>query len=222
MAVRIVLTGRPGSGLSTLTRMLGEVVGAPTIKEIAREIITEGKFHPDPKLGGNPVAFRREALKRQLSAESRFDDSNLVVYQDRGAYDGIGYCYAYGSEVPDFLRSVPGPRYSLAFLLEPLPRAVLTESDFRDGVRYEDMDDPAVLSLQTCLSRAYEENGVKVVHVPFDTEMKRLRLILEAVSRHLEKIGWCKGASYLDDYLAASAAGHPAVNVPSRLRLQTA
>lgn len=170
MSENIVLTGPPCAGKSTLVDLLGRLAGFPTIHEMAREIIMEGKLHPMV----DPIAFRREAKTRQLAHEALFVGSNELVFQDRGVFDGIGYCYATGCPVPDFLDAVGGPRYKLAFLLEELP-----SYEF-DGVRYEDKEFAMVL--RHSLERAYIEKGVPVIHVPvMPSLLARLRFIMETV-----------------------------------------
>lgn len=203
MALKFVLEGPGCSGTTTVAEMIGALVGIPIVNEAAREILEEiereGTIHLHPTV--DPVAFRREQLKRQLAAEAVFDHSDELLVCVRGAFTGIGFCRAttdYEQPTWDFLREVSGPRYELMFLLEQLPRDLRLKL-YHDGVRYEDPDSDEMVRLPSCLERAYREKGVKVVGVPFmSSPLERVRFILEAISRQLDELGRSRRGSSLN------------------------
>jgi predicted ATPase len=168
--------------------MIAALTGVPVIQEAARQIIEAGEYHPQK----DPVAYRREQLRIQLEAEAQFDNSDGLVFTDRGIHTGRGFCYAYGSSVPDFLRKLPEPkpRYGLVFLLEPIPEEVAQRLglEYHDGVRpaEEDPNSPELRRLPACLRQAYAEEGETVINVPYAPPLERVRFILEAVSRYLD------------------------------------
>lgn len=178
MTTSIVLTGGPCSGKTTTIAGLMEI-GFDTVPEIATTVIQEGVHLP----WVDPVDFRKEVLTRQFEAERYLSSHDArPLFLDRGVFDGIGYSIASGQPVPEFLhKDASGQKYSLAFLMEPLPYW----SD--DGVRYEDRSFSQQLT--PIMETVYKESGIEVIRVPFMSMQERICFILSEVRRREPK-GW--------------------------------
>lgn len=154
-------------------------IGFDTVPEIATTVIQEGVHLP----WVDPVDFRKEVLTRQFEAERYLSSHDArPLFLDRGVFDGIGYSIASGQPVPEFLhKDASGQKYSLAFLMEPLPYW----SD--DGVRYEDRSFSQQLT--PIMETVYKESGIEVIRVPFMSMQERICFILSEVRRREPK-GW--------------------------------
>ena len=167
--MKVVLTGGPCVGKSTLIRML-EALGYLVLPEFATEVINDGG--PDPCY--DHEAFQFEVLRRQRLAEARLHQAPLL-FLDRGAPDGIPYREIYGRKVPGFFADLYPNMYDVCFLLDPLPWEA-------DGVRYECAD--FTTEIQPYFGRAYENLDVPVVRVPVMANAEaRLHFILDVVGK---------------------------------------
>lgn len=88
------------------------------MREIARAVIKSRKYNPV----ADPRGFQRRIAELQMAGEALPKlAAGRPVFLDRGLFDGTAYCRVYGREVPAFLANIHGRRYTMAFLLEPLP-----------------------------------------------------------------------------------------------------
>lgn len=92
---RIVITGGPCAGKTTLIGMLGpELVrrghNVHVLDECATEVLAQGLT---PTTCGSVLAFQRHVFDRQLAKEATLEgmDPNVVVLLDRGLMDNAGY-----------------------------------------------------------------------------------------------------------------------------------
>jgi predicted ATPase len=166
--MKIVLTGGPSSGKSTLIKQLHDY-GYATMHEVARFQILCGM---EPR--ENVPRFQRVVLQEQLWRERLFRPDRLV-FLDRGVFDGIAYCRYYGNPVPEELLQLCGERYDLVFLLEPLPFFE------EDDLRTENLE--FTRKITPIFEKAYQEKGLKVIRVPFLTVEKRFQFICAEVAR---------------------------------------
>ncbi len=81
--VLITITGGPSVGKSTLVNGLREC-GYAVVPEQASVVIQKGKYLPWIDRDG----FQKEVLRRQLLAESKYLETDEVVFLDRGILDG--------------------------------------------------------------------------------------------------------------------------------------
>jgi predicted ATPase len=170
--MKVVLTGGPCVGKSTLIRKLEER-GFPVVHEVATAVINDGG--PDPCI--DHEAFQYEVLRRQRHAEATLEQVPLL-FLDRGALDGIPYREIYGRRVPGFFADLQPGMYDACFLLDPLPWEA-------DGVRYESAD--FTTEIQPYFGRVYENKDIPVVQVPVADPETRLNYILDTVGRAMGK-----------------------------------
>ena len=163
---KIVLTGGPWSGKSTLATRLSER-GCAVAPEAAIRVIDALR----EELGDAPARHWREAhahafqlriavLQEELEAEAMARGAAVVVC-DRGLPDGIAYLRLRGHDVPaELTAAARRVRYDQVLLLDTL-------SDFRsrpDTGRTDDRADS--LRLRELLDAIYREHGHEPLPVP--------------------------------------------------------
>lgn len=163
--MRIVITGGPSVGKTTLITLLQER-GYPVIEEQATKTIKEGKYLP----WEDRNVFQHEVLRRQLDEEARLDDEGRVIFLDRGVFDGEAYFIYDKLFVPTAFSRLNADRYDLAFLVEELPFFEAND------VRRENIEFTREIS--NILERCYIKRGVPVVRVPFMTPEERVNFVI--------------------------------------------
>jgi predicted ATPase len=164
---RVVIVGGPGTGKSTIIRQLAKI-GCNIIPEVARGIIREQEL-----IGGDIVPcgdlerFQFEVAKRQIAFEI---GSKGIIGQDRGLYDGEGYCYLNGILVPKILNEY-NPKYDLVISLDPL------EFIKNDGVRRESREEQ--MEVHEAINFAYKNRGYNPITIPDMPKGERLNYLLE-------------------------------------------
>jgi predicted ATPase len=171
-APKVVVTGGPCVGKSTQLAALAEHTGLPVAEEEARPLIDSGKFC----LNTQWEHFQFELVRRQMESEEKLHVHGKPIFCDRGIYDSLAYSRKKG-RIPDFLLTLPRPRYALAFLLEPLGFFI------NDGTRTEDLKFTEAIT--PLLEEAYIEHGVTVVRVKSGTVAERLDFMLAKTSEIL-------------------------------------
>ncbi|MBY0359801.1 MAG: ATP-binding protein [Candidatus Obscuribacterales bacterium] len=169
----IVLTGGPCVGKTTLIKALAEL-GYLVAEEEAARLIKEGKL----SVVNHWQEFQLELLRRQEASETELLKQGKPIFADRGLFDNVAY-WKHKGKRPDNLPQMLGPRYSLAFLLEPLNIWV------DDGVRSEDLQ--FCREITPMFEAAYTEVGVRVVRVPAVSVEERIALILKEAQPYLQK-----------------------------------
>lgn len=165
-----VVCGGPSTGKTTTIKLL-EAAGFLVAHEEARRIINEGQLSPVK----NWDEFQREVIHRQLAAEAALITHNRPIIADRGIFDNVAY-WKHKGRVPADVPQLLGPRYAMAFLLEPLG---VFEKDY---VRNVNEDLQFTIEITPLFEEAYRERGVPVIRVPFLSPEERVALIL----RHIQ------------------------------------
>jgi len=146
---RVVLTGGPSSGKSTLVKEL-ERRGHRILHEVARRVIEERKCQ---SLTKEEQLIRQKLIyNRQVESERNLSG---LVFLDRGAIDVV----AYSKHLLGYLPFEIGTNnYSVVFSLERLPFV-------DDGLRVEKGDGEAQ-EIHEKILEAYTEFGYSLIHLP--------------------------------------------------------
>ncbi len=163
---RIVLTGGPCSGKTTVARRLREL-GFVVVPEAAETIIRSGK-RPEGAL-----EFQWEIFKLQLKLEEEHDGRNHILFLDRGIPDGIAYTRFWGYDPPGEFIKTARNRYDRVLFFERLP--------FRDeGFRVERSEEEANRA-HRLIMEAYRELGYHLDIIPVAPIEERVRMVLRKV-----------------------------------------
>ena len=177
MALKIVLTGGPGTGKTTIMEQL-DVLGHDCQHEISRQIILEGQKNGGEQLFlEDPLAFSQalfQGRKNQYLNAQNPDNKNprSAVFFDRGLPDIVAYMDYLNQPSPErFLRDLETHRYDYVFILPPW-QAIHTQ----DNERYESFDQGQKIH-QHIVNR-YEQLGYQPITVPIGSIGQRTDFIL--------------------------------------------
>ncbi|AUP81532.1 AAA family ATPase [Flavivirga eckloniae] len=173
---KIVITGGPGTGKSTL---INELINRnyTCLEEISRQVTLDAqKNGVDQLFLTNPLLFSELILKgRQeqfLHAEKASSD---LVFFDRGIPDVLAYMDYIGDSYPQSFENVcKNVVYDTVFILKPW-KAIYKS----DNERYENFEQ--ALNIHNCLLNTYQHYNYKLIDVPFDTVENRTDFILNTL-----------------------------------------
>lgn len=165
--MRIVLTGGPCSGKSTILAEMGKI-GYTVMEEAAREVIAESQKDGGPLPWTDRDAYQRIVLERQLVQFHAAGDADAVF--DRGIPDGWGFYVCDGMEAPQELINASAQcRYDVVFLLELLPDYV-NDDQRKEGREQSQRLEQAFFDIYTRL-------GYDVIRVPSVSVEERVEII---------------------------------------------
>ena len=174
---KIVITGGPGTGKSTLINDLIKK-GHTCLEEISRQVTLDAKKQGiDQLFLTNPLLFSEMLLKGR---QKQFVDADIykneTIFFDRGIPDIIAYMDYIGDIYPKrFIAACDNLRYHQVFILKPW-REIYTS----DNERYENFDQ--ALQIHDHLVNTYQKFGYDLVDVPFDTVENRTDFILKSLN----------------------------------------
>ncbi len=177
---RIVITGGPGSGKTTVIEEFNRR-GIATMPEISREVIREAKEQGiDQLFLEDPILFSRKLIEgrvKQYQAASRMNAP--VVFFDRGIPDVTAYLRYSGTPIPsDFQQACETYKYDQPVFIMP-PWEEIYTTDFE---RYESFNQAQLIHNK--LVNMYMELGYFIIFVPFGTVEKRADFILDVVDKY--------------------------------------
>lgn len=165
---RIVLTGGPGVGKSTIINLLSDR-GYSIIPEAARIIIEkEQKIDSDCLPWKNISKFQEAVSNLQLNLEERAQEE--IVFLDRGLIDGHAYSKIDKVAAPKIIYSHSRERYNAVFLLDPLPVYK------KDEIRWDDEERAKIV--HKTIAESYKTFGYNPIAVPVLSPESRLDFIL--------------------------------------------
>ncbi|SDC56339.1 AAA family ATPase [Williamwhitmania taraxaci] len=173
---RIIITGGPGTGKSSLLAAL-EQKGYPCFPEVSRIIIAEqqatgGNLFP----WGNISAFSKECYVRmQAQLADSFTD---ISFFDRGIPDIIAYLRRYGSAIPAVYFQAKEHYSSTVLVCPPWP-----EIFCNDHQRPESFDETCLLNHHLC--ETYTAMGFSILEIPKVGIAERVDWVLKTIRNTL-------------------------------------
>ncbi|MEZ4857224.1 MAG: ATP-binding protein [Flavobacteriaceae bacterium] len=173
---RIIITGGPGSGKTSLIHFFKEK-GYFCLPEISREVTLKAQEEGIEQLFlKDPILFSDLLLKGRLQ---QFQEATLanekMLFYDRGMPDVTAYMDYLGTKYPNyFSETCRENRYDAIFLLPPW------EAIYRqDNERYESFEQAEIIFQY--LHKSYEDYGYTVHHVPVGSIEYRGAFILKKI-----------------------------------------
>ena len=174
---KIVITGGPGTGKSTLVNALIKQ-GHTCLEEISRQVILDAKKEGiDQLFLTNPLLFSELLLKGR---QKQFIDADIfkneTVFFDRGIPDVIAYMDYIGDTYPDnFTKACKNSAYDLVFILKPWETIYTSDNE-----RYESFEQ--ALKIHDYLVNTYQTYNYNLINVPFGTVKERTDFILKTLN----------------------------------------
>jgi len=174
MKKKIVITGAPGTGKTTLVNKLIEI-GIPCLPEISREITLKAREEGiDQLFLEQPLLFSTKLIEgrtQQFYEASTFDHE--FVFLDRGLPDVVAYLDFIGDSSPEeFIKTCEENRYDLVFILPPWKTIYVS-----DDARYENFEQAKQIDNHLVLT--YKKFGYSPIVVPEASPEERLQFILD-------------------------------------------
>jgi len=177
MQKKIVITGGPGTGKSTVIVEL-ENQKYNCMHEISREVTLMARKNGIEQLFlKDPMLFSKMLLEGRVN---QFKDATLLtadlVFFDRGVPDVFAYMNYLGVEFPPIFidESKKNKYYETVFLMPPWKDIYITDEE-----RYESFEQS--LAVYNHLKAAYKSIGYSIIEVPFGTVKERAAFILKNI-----------------------------------------
>ena len=130
---RILITGSPGSGKTTLIKGLKNR-GYEVFDEFSRSLIKSPENKGNKNLFlKDPINFSAKLLKRRLK---QFNDAkrikkakNILVFYDRGIQEIFGYLKAIGLEKSSWNKKMTRYRYDIVFIASPWQEIYINDKE---------------------------------------------------------------------------------------------
>lgn len=178
MQQKIVITGGPGTGKSTI---LNELIQQKydCMPEISREIILKAREKGIEQLFlKKPLLFSQLLLEGRENQFSQADKMKTkIIFFDRGIPDVHGYMNYLGVDYPNVFKEISNKnRYTSVFMLPPWQEIYTSDNE-----RYENFEQS--LAIHNHLKKTYLELGYEIMEVPKGTIEKRVNFILNSINQ---------------------------------------
>lgn len=173
---RIVITGGPGTGKSTLIKLL-EKSGYTCLHEVSREVILQARIEGHEQLFlNNPLLFSEKLIEGRIQQFHQVTEMNQqIVFYDRGLHDVIAYLKYIESRLPEEMHlACKSHCYDMVFILPPWKEIYTTDNE-----RYESFSEAE--KIHSHLENTYKNYNYSPIEVPKLPVEQRLLFILEKV-----------------------------------------
>lgn len=172
--IRVVFTGGPGTGKSTLIR-LAKQLGYPVMPDVAAALIRSGRIPPVRNPAG-ASGFHDHVLQKRIEQhQAARQHGDQVVFYDRGLPDNLGYSLFLGKPAESSLmKAIDSYRYDLVFFFPFWPDIYK-----KTAIRQESGESARQIS--DCLTSAYRMSGYSLLPVPLVSPDERIRFILSQI-----------------------------------------
>ncbi|WP_111707915.1 AAA family ATPase [Lutibacter citreus] len=177
MQTKIVITGGPGTGKSTVINKLNED-GYSCMPEISREVtLNARKNGVDQLFLTKPLLFSELLLEGRINQYMEAEKKNAeLVFFDRGIPDVHAYMNYISIDYPSsYVVKSNLYRYNYIFLMPPWEEIYISDNE-----RYENFEQ--ALAIHNHLKRTYKELNYSIIEVPFGTVEKRTNFILDYIN----------------------------------------
>lgn len=174
----ILIIGGPGSGKTTIIDGLTEK-GYVCYPEVSREVIHEAQKQGIEQLFlEKPLLFSELLLEgRKKQFKSATQETDEVVFIDRGIPDVLAYMHYIGDAYPSFFDEACKEHiYSRIFILPPWEEIYTS-----DEARYETYEQAVLIHKH--LIETYEKYGYSLTEVPKDSLDNRIDFILQNLTK---------------------------------------
>lgn len=175
---RIVITGGPGSGKTSLIHYL-EKNGYSVMHEVSRQVILQAQKEGIEQLFlDNPILFSQKLLEGRLEQFIMAAECEApILFYDRGLPDVTAYMDFADSHYPAaFSEECLRNRYDVVFVLPPWE-----EIYEQDNERYESFEQAE--KIFHFLKSGYENYGYLINEVPVGTIEERVDFILKTLKK---------------------------------------
>ncbi|GGD05017.1 AAA family ATPase [Hyunsoonleella pacifica] len=174
---RIVITGGPGTGKSTI---INELIKQDftCMEEISRQVTLDAQKEGIEQLFlTNPLLFSELLLKGRISQFKNSEKTeNNIVFFDRGIPDVLAYMdYIGGCYPEDFVTHSQHFVYDVVFILKPWEAIYKSDNE-----RYESFSQAQ--KIHDYLLETYQSFNYSPIDVPFGTVEERTNFILNTLS----------------------------------------
>jgi len=176
MRNKVIITGGPGTGKSTIIKELSSL-NYTCMTEISREVTLEARENGIEQFFlTDPLLFSNLLLEKRISQYSESKGlPKATIFFDRGIPDIQAYLnFSKTPHTIDFNRINKVHPYQQIFITPPWKEIYKTDNE-----RYESFEEAVEIHKQ--ISDTYHDLGYHIAEIPFGTPTQRVNFILQNI-----------------------------------------